>query len=206
MNDEYHHVDPVGMFGVLTDASGNVLRSYVFDAFSDAPYKRQYVGESFPSQSNHAGTCQTALTEPGILTGSGGRGVVVPRRGFQVMGKKPGPAKKHPCKGGSNKTEPPETPVQGGSQIAVDCCLMKHTHRRTFSRCISNMCWAIHFGNPALIAACENNAYSFLFKHPCPWHWHRPPTAWIPDPYLGPGPNFGEGESNGGGDGDENGG
>ena len=97
LNDEYHHVDPVGMFGVLTDASGNVLRSYVFDAFSDAPYKRQHVGESFLSQSNHTGTCQLALSEPSILTGSGGQGVVVPSRGFQVMGKKPGPVKKQSC-------------------------------------------------------------------------------------------------------------
>ncbi len=97
LNDEYHHVDPVGMFGVLTDASGNVLRSYVFDAFSDAPYKRQYVGESFPSQSNHTGTCQTALSEPGLLTGNGGRGVVVPSRGFQVMGKKPVPTPPYAC-------------------------------------------------------------------------------------------------------------
>jgi hypothetical protein len=113
LNDEYHHVDPVGMFGVLTDASGNVLRNYVYDAFSDAPYKRQYVGESFPSQSNHTGTCQTALSEPGILTGSGGRGVVVPSRGFQVMGKKPGPVKKQPCK------KPPRGPY------TVPNCLQK---------------------------------------------------------------------------------
>ncbi len=98
LNDEYHHIDPVGMFGVLTDASGNVLRNYVYDAFSDAPYKRQYVGESFPSQSNHTGSCQLALSEPGILSGSGGRGVVVPSRGFQVMGNRPVPVKKHPCK------------------------------------------------------------------------------------------------------------
>ncbi len=58
LNDEYHLVDPVGMYGVLTGASANTLRSYVYDALSDAPIKRQYVGESFPSQSNHAGACQ----------------------------------------------------------------------------------------------------------------------------------------------------
>ena len=86
------------MFGVLTDASGNVLRNYVYDAFSGAPYKRQYVGESFPSQSNHTGSCQSALSEPGITTGSGGRGLVVPSRGFQVMGNKPAPAKKQAYK------------------------------------------------------------------------------------------------------------
>ncbi len=46
------------------------------------------------------------MSEPGILTGSGGRGVVVPSRGFQVTGKKPAPVKKQPCKkkapGGGN--------------------------------------------------------------------------------------------------------
>ncbi len=197
LNDEYHHIDPVGMFGVLTDASGNVLHNYVYDAFSDAPYKRQYVGESFPSQSKHTGSCQSALSEPGILTGSGGRGVVVPSRGFQVMGKKPAPAKKHPCKSGRHKVASPETPVQGGSQIAVDCCLKSHAHRRTFSRCIANMCWAIHYGNPQLIVACENNAYDFLSKRKCKWHWTKPPTAYVPDPYMGPDPDFGEGAGEG---------
>ncbi len=38
------------------------------------------------------------MSDPGIHTGSGGRGVMVPSRGFQVMGKKPGPAKKQACK------------------------------------------------------------------------------------------------------------
>ena len=41
--------------------------------------------------------CYKAMSEPGLLTGSGGRGVVVPSRGFQVMGKKPAPVHDHAC-------------------------------------------------------------------------------------------------------------
>ncbi len=41
--------------------------------------------------------CYKALSEPSILTGSGGQGVVVPSRGFQVMGKKSAPTKKQAC-------------------------------------------------------------------------------------------------------------
>ena len=89
-DDEYHHEDPLGVFGVITGANGAVLSSYVYDAFM----AQRYV----PVPSKHPAKCYVAMSEPNILTGSGGRGVVVPSRGFQVMGKKPAPAKKHPCK------------------------------------------------------------------------------------------------------------
>ncbi len=89
-DDEYHHEDSLGVFGVITGATGAVLDSNVYDAFM----AQQYV----PVPSKHPAKCFIAMSEPNMLTGSGGRGVVVPSRGFQVMGKKPAPAKKHACK------------------------------------------------------------------------------------------------------------
>ncbi len=77
-DDEYHHEDVLGVFGVITGASGAVLSSNVYDAFM----AQQYV----PVPSKHPAKRYIAMSEPGILTGSGGRGVVVPSRGFQVMG------------------------------------------------------------------------------------------------------------------------
>ena len=89
-DDEYHHEDPLAVFGVITGATGAVLSSNVYDAFM----AQQYV----PVPSKHPAKCYIAMSEPNMLTGSGGRGVAVPSRGFQVMGKKPKPAKKLACK------------------------------------------------------------------------------------------------------------
>ncbi len=89
-DDEYHHEDPLGVFGVITGANGAVLSSYVYDAFMGM----QYV----PLPSKHPAKCYLAMSEPNMLTGSGGRGVVVHSRGFHVMGNQPAPVKKHPCK------------------------------------------------------------------------------------------------------------
>ncbi len=77
-DDEYHHEDVLGVFGVITGASGAVLSSNVYDAFM----AQQYV----PVPSKHPAKRYIAMSEPGILTASGGRGVVVPSRGFQMMG------------------------------------------------------------------------------------------------------------------------
>ncbi len=90
-DDEYHHEDPLGAFGVITGANGAVLSSNVYDAFMGMQYVQGV------SKTTQPATCYIAMSEPSILTGSGGRGVVVPSRGFQVMGKKPAPAKKHRC-------------------------------------------------------------------------------------------------------------
>ena len=91
-DDEYHHEDPLAVFGVITGATGAVLSSNVYDAFMGMQYVQGV------SKTTQPATCFEAMSEPNILTGSGGRGVVVPSRGFQVMGKKPGPAKKQACK------------------------------------------------------------------------------------------------------------
>ncbi len=91
-DDEYHHEDLLGNFGVITSANGVGLSSNVYDAFVNAQYVANNARIAQPV------VCYKAMSEPGLLTGSGGRGVVVPSRGFQVMGKKPAPAKKHPCK------------------------------------------------------------------------------------------------------------
>ena len=73
-------------------ANAAVLSSNVYDAFVSARYVANNARIAQPI------VCYIAMSEPGLLTGSGGRGVLVPSRGFQAMGKKPGPAKKHPCK------------------------------------------------------------------------------------------------------------
>ena len=86
-DDEYHHEDPLAVFGVITGATEAVLSSNVYDSFMGMQY------EQGVSKATQPAICYKALSEPSILTGSGGRGVVVPRVGFQVMGKKPGPAK-----------------------------------------------------------------------------------------------------------------
>ena len=52
-----------------------------------------------PVPSKHPAKCYVAMSEPSILTGSGGRGVVVPSRGFQVMGNKPSPMSGDACSG-----------------------------------------------------------------------------------------------------------
>jgi hypothetical protein len=38
-DDEYHHEDPLGVFGVITGANGAVLSSNVYDAFASARYQ-----------------------------------------------------------------------------------------------------------------------------------------------------------------------
>ena len=91
-DDEYHHEDPLGVFGVITGANAAVLSSNVYDAFMGMQYVQGV------SKTTQPAICYKALSEPSILTGSGGQGVVVPSRGFQVMGKKSSPAKKQPCK------------------------------------------------------------------------------------------------------------
>jgi hypothetical protein len=91
-DDEYHHEDLLGVFGVVTGENGAVLSSNVYDAFMGMQYVQGV------SKTTQPATCFKAMSEPGILTGSGGRGVVVPSRGFQVLGKKPTPVKKQPCK------------------------------------------------------------------------------------------------------------
>ncbi len=90
-DDEYHHQDLLGNFGVITGANGGVLWSNVYDAFVNAQYVANNARIAQPV------VCYKAMSEPGLLTGSGGRGVVVPSRGFQVMGKKPAPAKMQAC-------------------------------------------------------------------------------------------------------------
>ena len=118
-DDEYHHEDPLGVFGVITGANAAVLSSNIYDAFMGMQYVQ---GVSLTTQ---PATCYKALSEPGILTGSGGRGVVVPSRGFQVMGKKPAPTKKQGCNGSSKEIGMPIGglgPCPGG--ILVSCDLL----------------------------------------------------------------------------------
>ncbi len=84
MNDEYHHADIVGMYPILTDASANVLRSYVFDAYAVPQSQQQFVGESYPVQSTHTGTCSTAMSEPGMSSSPSGGAVSCQARALNV--------------------------------------------------------------------------------------------------------------------------
>ncbi len=72
MNDEYHHADIVGMYPILTDASANVLRSYVFDAYAVPQSQQQFIGESYPVQSTYTGTCLTGISESGMQSSPNG--------------------------------------------------------------------------------------------------------------------------------------
>ncbi len=88
MNDEYHHSDIVGMYPVLTDASANVLRSYVFDAYAVLQSQQQFIGESYPVQSTHTGTCLTDMSEPGMSSSPNSRAVSFQARALIVTSKK----------------------------------------------------------------------------------------------------------------------
>ena len=81
-DDEYHHADTVGVFGVITGANGAVMSSSVYDAFI-AP---QYVQGGTGTQ--RIARCYLKAPEPMMLTGNGGRGVYFPARGFKVLGHK----------------------------------------------------------------------------------------------------------------------
>ncbi len=95
MNDEYHHLDIVGMYPILTDASANVLRSYVFDAYAVPQSQQQFIGESYPVQSNHNGSCSTTIAEPGMSSSPSGGAVLFQARVLHVASKKSKQAK--PC-------------------------------------------------------------------------------------------------------------
>ena len=71
-DDEYHHEDLLGVFGVIIGANGAVLSSNVYDAFVNALYVTDNARIAQPV------VCYKAMSEPGLLTGSGGQGVVVP--------------------------------------------------------------------------------------------------------------------------------
>ncbi len=109
-DDEYQHEYLLGVFGAITGAAGAVLSSNVYDAFMGMQYKQGV------SKTTQPAICYKALSEPSILTGSGGRGVVVPIRCFQELGNRRPSVKM-----------PPQTAVQCGSQIVLDCCLETHT-------------------------------------------------------------------------------
>ena len=115
------------MFGVITGANAATLSSNVYDAF----VAQQYV----PVPSKHPAECFIAMSEPNMLTGSGGRGVVVPSRGFQVMGKKPGPTVAHTC---SNSG----TLYQGCMLL---CQLPKYTACKPLGPIFGKICkWDVH--------------------------------------------------------------
>ncbi len=114
-----HRGEPLGICSVITGANAAVLSSNVYDAFVSARYVANNARIAQPI------VCYKAMSEPGLLTGSGGRGVVVPSRGFQVMGKKPAPTKKKGCNGSSKEIGMPIGglgPCPGG--ILVSCDLL----------------------------------------------------------------------------------
>ncbi len=189
----------VGVFGVLTNGTGGLLQNNLSDAFA-VP---QYVTQNAQILSKQIAVCMVAVAEPGMQSSPSGGAVSSQARALNVTSKKSKKAK--PCH--SKKKTPPETPVSGGGQIGADCCAkMAHPHAGSMSRCIYQMCWAIHYGNPALIQACENNAWRLFRNVPCsvrPWHYKTVWTLPYPDPLIGhdtPGGAGGPGPFHGGDD------
>jgi hypothetical protein len=116
------------------------------------------------------------MSEPNMLTGSGGRGAVVPSRGFQVLGKKPAPAKKQACRGKKSPHKKRNDPtLQGGYQIAIECCdyATQYSHD-SYEHCVDSGCLVLHplpHDAPGYYA-CRANAQR-AFKSGCP---HSPPA------------------------------
>ena len=61
-DDEYHHEDPLGVFGVIGCAAGAVLSSNVFDGFMGMQYVKGV------SRTTQPVTCYMALRDRCILT------------------------------------------------------------------------------------------------------------------------------------------
>ncbi len=116
-DDEYHHEDVLGVFGVITGASGAVLSSNVYDSFMGVQYVQGV------SKTTQRATCYKALSEPTILTGNGGRGVVIPSRGFQVMGKHPAPLSANGCSGGESGGRKSKPCTRTNPVDQLICCL-----------------------------------------------------------------------------------
>ncbi len=138
-DDEYHHEDLLRNFEVITSANGVGLSSNVYDAFVNAQYVANNARIAQPV------VCYKAMSEPGLLTGSGGRGVVVPSRGFQVMGKKPAPAKKHPC-----KKAPKRGPIKISNCISMYGICMQNAES-AFHDCLT----LLGFAFAAALALCS---------------------------------------------------
>ena len=65
--------------------------------------------------------CYKAMSEPGLLTGSGGRGGVVSSRGFQVVGKKPAPISGDACSGAGGETKIAVGTAAWSLELALPC-------------------------------------------------------------------------------------
>ncbi len=80
-DDEYHHEDMVGVFGVLTNATGTIIQNNVSDAYSVS----QYVDQNGQVQSGQIATCMVALAEPGMQSSPNGGAVASEARGLQII-------------------------------------------------------------------------------------------------------------------------
>ena len=121
MNDEYHHADIVGMYPILTDASANVLRSYVFDAYAVPQSQQQFIGESYPVQSTHTGTCLTGMLELGMSSSPNGGAVSLQARAMHVANKKS--ISSHYCSSKSNLHKMEHCLTQAGISFLSGCAI-----------------------------------------------------------------------------------
>ncbi len=83
-DDEYHHQDMVGVFGVLTNATGTIIQNNLSDAFA-VP---QYVTQNAQILSKQLAVCMIAVAEPDMQAAPNGRGVSFQARALNVNSKK----------------------------------------------------------------------------------------------------------------------
>ncbi len=70
---EYHHFDPLGTAGVITDGSGNVLSNNLYDFFGVQRYSTGSAVTQWRWEDQYTG-------EDGLLAVAGGSGFVIPGR------------------------------------------------------------------------------------------------------------------------------
>ncbi len=97
-DDEYHHVDMVGVFGILTNATGGILQNNVCDAYM-VP---QYSDQNSQILSKQIAVCMVVVAEPDMQSTPNGGGISFQGRALNPKSKKS--IKAHPCK----KKQPPK--------------------------------------------------------------------------------------------------
>ena len=140
----------LGVFGVLTNATGGLLQNNLSDAFA-VP---QYVTQNAQILSKQIAVCMVAVAELDMQSSPNGVAISMQSRALNVTSKKS--KKSHPCKKKKNAV-----PLQSGKQIAFDCCFhMPLPFPSSLWTCIQGGCMTLH-PLPKHIKgyfACLNNA------------------------------------------------
>ncbi len=101
-DDEYHHIDMVGMFDIITNQTVSIISNSVFDAFgveryttTGTPSKALIIAQPVKLASPYNGSCLTGMSEPGMQSSPGGGAVSFQARALNTTSKKSKKAK--PC-------------------------------------------------------------------------------------------------------------